>query len=53
MMKKSLEGKWVEVAGQFRSHNKEGSDGRKHLELFLYYRKVRHRVIFNNKFKNT
>ena len=35
-MKKSLEGKWVEVAGQFRSHNKEGSDGRKHLELFLF-----------------
>lgn len=36
MMKKSLEGKWVEVAGQFRSHNKEGKDGRKHLELFLF-----------------
>ena len=35
-MKKSLEGKWVEVAGQFRSHNKEGSDGREHLELFLF-----------------
>lgn len=36
MMQKSLEGKWVEVAGQFRSHNKEGKDGRKHLELFLF-----------------
>ena len=36
MMKKSLEGKWVEVAGQFRSYNKEGKDGRKHLELFLF-----------------
>ena len=35
-MKKSLEGKWVEVVGQFRSHNKEGSDGRRHLELFLF-----------------
>ena len=32
----SLEGKWVEVAGQFRSHNKMGDDGRKHLELFLF-----------------
>ena len=32
----SLEGKWVEVAGQFRSHNKMGEDGRKHLELFLF-----------------
>lgn len=35
-MKNSLKGKWVEVAGQFRSHNKEGEDGRKHLELFLF-----------------
>lgn len=35
-MKKSLEGKWVEVAGQFRSHNKKGNDGRIHLELFLF-----------------
>ena len=35
-MKNSLKGKWVEVAWQFRSHNKEGEDGRKHLELFLF-----------------
>ena len=35
-MKTSLEGKWVEVAGQFRSHNKKGDDGRSHLELFLF-----------------
>lgn len=35
-MKKSLEGKWVEVAGQFRSYNKLGEDGRKHLDLFLF-----------------
>ncbi len=36
MLKKSLEGKWVEVAGQFRSYNKLGEDGRRHLELFLF-----------------
>ena len=35
-IKNSLKGKWVEVAGQFRSHNKVGEDGRKHLELFLF-----------------
>ena len=36
MMKTSLKGKWVEVAGQFRSHNKLGEDGRRHLDLFLF-----------------
>lgn len=36
MLKKSLKGKWVEVAGQFRSYNKLGEDGRRHLELFLF-----------------
>lgn len=35
-MKTSLEGKWVEVAGQFRSYNKLGEDGRKHLDLYLF-----------------
>ena len=35
-MKTSLEGKWVEIAGQFRSYNKLGEDGRKHLDLFLF-----------------
>lgn len=28
--------KWVEVAGQFRSYNKEGENGKKHLKLFLF-----------------
>lgn len=32
----SLKGKYVEVGGQFRSHNKLGEDGRKHLDLFLF-----------------
>lgn len=36
MMKKSLEGKWIEVAGQFRSYNKLGDDGLRHLELFVF-----------------
>lgn len=35
-MKTSLKGKWVEVAGQFRSYDKLGEDGRKHLDLFLF-----------------
>lgn len=35
-MNTSLEGKWVEVAGQFRSYNKWCEDGRRHLELFLF-----------------
>ena len=35
-MKNLLKGKWVEVAGQFRSYNKKGEDGRNHLELFLF-----------------
>lgn len=34
--KKPIKGKFVEVAGQFRSHNRWGEDGRKHLELFLF-----------------
>lgn len=35
-METSLEGKWVEVAGQLRSYNKLGEDGRRHLDLFLF-----------------
>jgi primosomal replication protein N len=35
-METSLKGKWVEVSGQFRSYNRLGEDGRKHLELFLF-----------------
>lgn len=40
MMKASLEGKWVEVAGQFRSYNKLGEDGRRHLDLFLFVMEI-------------
>ncbi len=32
----SLKGRYVEAEGQFRSFNKLGEDGRKHLELFLF-----------------
>lgn len=39
-IKTSLKGKWVEVEGQFRSHNKLGEDGRSHLELFLFARMI-------------
>jgi len=39
-MKKSLKGKWIEVAGQFRSHNKIGDDGHMHLELFLFVKTI-------------
>lgn len=34
-------GKWVEVAGQFRSYNTAGEDGRKHLDLFLFVTAIR------------
>lgn len=36
ILEKSMKGKYVEVGGQFRSHNKPDEDGRKHLELFLF-----------------
>ena len=39
-LKRSLKGKWVEVAGQFRSYNRLGEDGRKHLDLFLFVRAI-------------
>lgn len=45
-IKKSLKGKWVEVAGQFRSYNRLGEDGRKHLDLFLYVTLIN---IYDNK----
>lgn len=35
-VKAPIEGKWVEIAGQFRSYNYEGEDGKKHLRLFLF-----------------
>lgn len=33
---KSFKDKWVEVAGQLRTHNKLGEDGRRHLEISLF-----------------
>ena len=36
IFKKTLKGKYVEVGGQFRSFNKMGEDGRKHLDLYLF-----------------
>ena len=36
ILKESIKGKYIEVGGQFRSHNKMGEDGRRHLELFLF-----------------
>lgn len=35
-LQKSLKDKWIEVAGQFRSRNYLGTDGYRHLELFLF-----------------
>lgn len=31
-----FKGKWVEIAGQFRSRNELGKDGRNHLSVFLF-----------------
>ena len=36
MKKESLEGKWVEVKGQFRSYRTVGEDGHRHLDLVLF-----------------
>lgn len=36
ILNEKVKGKYVEVGGQFRSYNKLGEDGRKHLELFLF-----------------
>ena len=36
ILKKTLKGKYVEAGGQFRSFNKMGEDGRKHLDLYLF-----------------
>lgn len=38
-LKTSLKGKWIEVYGQFRSHNFLGEDGG-HLDLFLFVTKI-------------
>lgn len=38
--KQSIKGKWVEVAGQFRSYDKIGEDGCKHLENFLFVTEI-------------
>jgi len=45
-MEGSLEGKWVKVAGQFKSHNKMGEDGRRHLNVFLFVKAIK---IYENK----
>ncbi len=38
--KTSFKNKWVEVAGQFRSHNQLRSDGKTHLDLFLFVTEI-------------
>ena len=40
-LKKSLKGKYVEISGQFRSHNLLGEDSRKHLDLFLFVEDIK------------
>lgn len=40
MLKKPLKGKWVEIAGQFRSHIKLDEVGKRHLELFLFVTRI-------------
>lgn len=35
-LNQSFVDKWVELAGQFRSRNEEGKDGKRHLKLFLF-----------------
>lgn len=40
-METELKGKWVEVAGQFRSHNKLDADGGRHLELYLLVKAIK------------
>lgn len=42
----SHEGQWVEIAGQFRSYNKKGEDGRSHLTLFVFVTEIN---IYKNK----
>ena len=37
---KSLEGKWAEVLGEFRSHSEMGTDGCRHLNLFLFTKQI-------------
>lgn len=36
----SLKGKYVEVSGQFRSWNRDGADGRRHLDVFLFAKTI-------------
>ncbi len=37
----TVKGKWIEVAGQFRSHQKLDKDGHSHLELFLFGKEIK------------
>lgn len=38
--KRKFEGKWVRAEGQFRSYRRLGEDGRSHLDLFLFVKKI-------------
>lgn len=40
MKNTSLQGKWVEVEGQFRSNNRYSENGKSHLDLFLFVTSV-------------
>ena len=39
-LEESLEGKWVELMGQFRSINRYGNDGKRHLDVFLFVTQI-------------
>lgn len=43
-----ITGKWVEVAGEFRSFNKMGEDGRTHLDLYLFASDIK---VFDNEYE--
>ena len=38
---KAIKGKWLEVAGQLRTHKKLGEDGKKHLNVFLFAAEIK------------
>ena len=40
ILRKSLKGKNVEINGQFRSYNKNGKDGRRHLDLYVFAKDI-------------
>ena len=35
-LEEPIEGQWVELMGQFRSINRDGADGKRHLDVFLF-----------------